>query len=131
MGFTTAPDGNHYVWGGYHGYNDGTTNDTQQRFISRLYGLHVGVGEVGKMEGPQLKIYPNPAQDRVIFEFAPQGGGELVVKDLQGRTVFSRKLGKQEGQVVWDTRSIAQGTYSVMIRQGKDKMKSETLIIQR
>ena len=133
-GMKLAPDGNYYIWGAYHGYNDGTTNDTTQRFISRLYGLDVGVGEQGGEESQLLKIYPNPAQDQVTFVIDHtllEDGAELVVLDLHGREVYGQRLQQQKDQVVWDTRSIAQGTYTVVLRQGKDKVKSETLIIQR
>ncbi|HMQ77916.1 MAG TPA: delta-60 repeat domain-containing protein, partial [Flavobacteriales bacterium] len=46
--FGMVPDaqGNWYIHGQYIGYDDGTTNDPQQRFVSRLYGLDVGVREV-------------------------------------------------------------------------------------
>ncbi len=76
----------------------------------------------------------NPAQDQVTFVIDHtllEDGAELVVRDLHGREVHGQRLKQQEGEVVWDTRSIAQGTYTVVLRQGKDKVKSETLIIQK
>jgi hypothetical protein len=59
-GITPAPDGSYYIYGAYHGYHDGTTNYPQQRFISRLYGLDVGIAERNAL--PPLVPYPNPAQ---------------------------------------------------------------------
>ncbi len=130
-GVTLAPDGNYYTWGAYHGYNDGITNDSQQRFISRLHGTHVGLGEYGQEARPWLKIYPNPVQEQVTFEFKLQDTSELVVRDAQGRIVHSQQLKQSEERVVWDTRHVAQGVYMVLIHQGKDQQMSENLIIQR
>jgi hypothetical protein len=83
---------------------------------------------------PVLSLKPNPANSWVAIDhkiIRPLDNAILLIQDLHGRTVFSQRLGQQEGQVVWDTRSIAQGTYTVTVRNGKDQVKSEQLIIQR
>src|SRR5690606_2670489 len=51
-GILPTSDDNWYIWGAYHGYDDGTTNDTSQRFISRLHGLSVGVEDIGTEQEP-------------------------------------------------------------------------------
>src|SRR5690606_29673789 len=40
-----APDGSYYIYGAYNGYDDGTTNDHQQRSVSRMHGLKVSIAE--------------------------------------------------------------------------------------
>ena len=57
-GITPAPDGSWYIWGAYHGYDDGTANDTLQRMVSRLYGLDVGMRE--HQERTAIRAFPNP-----------------------------------------------------------------------
>ena len=54
-GMAPAPDGSWYIYGSYHGYDDGTTNYPNQRFVSRLYGLDVGVGEQWAIGSWQLR----------------------------------------------------------------------------
>ena len=83
---------------------------------------------------PTLSLKPNPANTWVAIDYKLVGSLDdvvLSIQDVNGRSLFTQRLQDSEGQVVWDTRSIAQGTYTVIIRQGKDKQKSETLIIQR
>ncbi|MBS1568601.1 MAG: delta-60 repeat domain-containing protein, partial [Bacteroidetes bacterium] len=49
----------YWIWGSYHGYDDGTTNDTLQRMVSRLHGLSVGVAEhVAPLPGGSLLLRP-------------------------------------------------------------------------
>ena len=131
-GIAPAPDGNHYIWGAYHGYNDGNTNDPQQRFISRLYGLNVGVQEQNKEEPQLLKVYPNPAQDQVTFVIDPAhvtAGSKLVVRDPMGREVYVRRLRMKEDNVVWDTRGLAAGTYTATMENGTFQGRGEKLVI--
>ncbi|MBK8499110.1 MAG: delta-60 repeat domain-containing protein [Flavobacteriales bacterium] len=69
MGLTLAAiagiigDSASYIWGDYHGYNDGTTNDPLQRFVTRLYGPDYGMGVATwpQVEKASLSIAPNPA----------------------------------------------------------------------
>ncbi|MBK9147946.1 MAG: delta-60 repeat domain-containing protein [Flavobacteriales bacterium] len=54
-GMAPSADGDHwYIWGAYHQYSDGTTNDTAQRFVTRLHGGDVNIG-------PQETIDPASA----------------------------------------------------------------------
>jgi len=131
-GIIPAPEGNYYIWGAYHGYDDGTTNDPQQRFISRLHGPHVGVQEV--LEQPVLRIFPNPAQEQVTFEFERSRLGSdasISVRDALGREVYRQRLSGREHPVVWDTRAVPDGSYIVTLLSGKGPPGSEKLIIQR
>ena len=131
-GIIPAPDGNWYVWGAYHGYNDGTTNDAEQRFISRLYGPHVGVAEVS--EEPLMRIYPNPAHEKVtfIFDLVQLGPNAILsVRDALGREVYQENLPTEQGQVIWDTRNSSPGLYMVSIYAASKQLETEKLIIQR
>ena len=83
---------------------------------------------------PTLTLKPNPANTWVAIDYKLAGSlddVQLSIQDIKGRNMYSQRLQDPEGQVVWDTRPVAQGTYTVVLRQGKDKVKSETLIIQR
>lgn len=89
-GLLEAPDGYFYIWGGYKGYDDGTTNDPTQRFVSRLYGLNVGVSE---QERIGFRIYPNPASAQVTVQVDqwPQQG-EWLLRDALGRAVLHERV---------------------------------------
>jgi uncharacterized delta-60 repeat protein len=93
QGMVQAPDGSWYIFGSYHGYDDGTVNDPTQRMVSRLYGLHVGVAEHAT---PRMNVYPVPATDHVTVELDPLHGGTapygvLVLRDALGRTVAAQR----------------------------------------
>lgn len=116
-GITPAPDGSFYIYGAYHGYDDGTTNDTTQRMVSRLHGLDVGVQEVP----PALKVIqvaPNPGTDRLTITadpaLAPNSTVQLV--DAQGRVIATTTLSTARSG--WSIGEVAPGCYMVRILDG-------------
>ena len=87
-GIAPAPDGSWYIYGGYHGYDDGTANYPGQRMVSRLYGLDVGVEEQDAVGSAQLAVWPNPAQGSMMVEVTgPVKDSELILRDALGRVV--------------------------------------------
>ena len=112
QGFTTAPDGNYYVWGSYHGYNDGTTNDTLQRMISRLYGPHVGVNE--KEEKSPIKIFPNPGENEITIDpGATTLPAKVKIYSQTGELVLERSV--KGLPIKLNTRKLSPGLYSIQI----------------
>lgn len=89
-GITPAPDGSYYIYGAYHGYHDGTTNYPQQRFISRLYGLDVGIAEHTAL--PPLQPYPNPGGGTFTLEVPLKAPAPLELLDASGRVVHTQLL---------------------------------------
>jgi hypothetical protein len=92
-----------YICGAYAGYNDGTTNDPTQRFVSRLLveeDSSTGVQERATPKPPVLRLYPNPAMGgqtlTIAFEtppeFTPNGSLRLVVQDALGRQVHEENF---------------------------------------
>jgi hypothetical protein len=89
-GITSALDGSYYIYGAYHGYHDGTTNYPQQRFISRLYGLDVGIAERNAL--PPLVPYPNPGTGSFTLELPLSAPATLQLLDASGRVVHTQAL---------------------------------------
>ena len=124
-----------YICGEYNGYNDGTTNATGQRFVTRLnvVDLSTGVDEPVAQMAPMLSIQPNPASTWVAFNYqVPDNTGllQLRVRDAGGRVVHSLQAAGTVGQQVWDTRNAAPGVYSVeLLREGRS-IHTERLVIQ-
>ncbi|MBK9073623.1 MAG: hypothetical protein IPL77_01395 [Flavobacteriales bacterium] len=132
-GMAQGPEGDWYIHGGYHGYDDGTKNDTLQRFVSRLYGLDVGVKEPAAETGSGLRLYPNPASSWVVLAYdldESAMGGPLVIRDLMGREVHRATLKGAMGQVLWDTRQVPAGSYSVVLQGALQGPLTQKLIIQ-
>ncbi|MEZ4807704.1 MAG: T9SS type A sorting domain-containing protein [Flavobacteriales bacterium] len=107
-----APDGTYYIHGGYHGYDDGSTNDAQQRMVSRLHGLDVGVREVAAIP---LGVFPNPTHGDLIVQFsaAPEGT-TLLMTDVCGKVVLQRPVPPNAARAVLDVE-LPAGIYMLRL----------------
>jgi len=56
-----------------------------------------------------IKVYPNPARDYVVFEIAKPAQGKIIIMDILGQVISTFPLGKDKE--VWDTRNIQHGVY--------------------
>ena len=113
-GIVPAADGSFYIYGAYHGYDDGTTNDTTQRMVSRLYGLNVGVREP-PLPNHVLHISPNPSDGPIRIDLIGTSwpNTSIAIRDAQGRTVTSFTM---SGPTQWlDLSNLAPGCYVVCI----------------
>ncbi len=70
-----------------------------------------GVNENNLAES--VKIYPNPATDRVTVEFPSplQNSSEIVLSDLSGKTILSGKANKGASEITLFTDKIKPGMY--------------------
>ena len=132
-----APDGSYYVHGSYHGYDDGVVNDTAQRMVSRLYALDVGVPELPLVRPVRghVRIQPNPAESYTTITYAlpVQAWGErasIVVRDMMGKEQRRFVLAAAEGQLLWDTRGTAPGTYTVELVQSGARLATERVVVK-
>lgn len=127
------PDNMMYIWGAYHGYSDGTTNDPLQRFVTRLYGPDFSTGVEATAEDPgSLRVYPNPASSQMVVEIPTlqARNAELVLKDAMGRTVLHRNISGQQGQVVLGVEGLARGLYLLELLQDGQRNHVEKLVVQ-
>jgi len=126
-GLLEAPDGYIYIWGAYKGYDDGATNDPTQRFISRLYGLNVGVAE---REQVRVEVFPNPSAGEVIVELERSDGMEaLEVRDALARSVLQQRI--TGTRMVLDLSQQADGLYTVTLRGRAHAPVVRRVVIQR
>jgi len=123
-GILEAPDGSFYIWGGYKGYSDGTTNDPGQRFISRLHGLNVGITE---RERVSLKVYPNPASTQVTVELEElPANGELLLRDALGREVRRERVGGYHNTL--GLHGLGSGVYLLELWSKGQRLGSERVL---
>jgi len=127
VGVVPSNDGGLYIYGGYHGYTDGTTNDPTQRFVSRLYGLNVGVAE---REQLHVEVFPNPSAGEIIVEVERSDGLEaLEVRDALGRSVLQQRI--TGTRMVLDLSHQADGLYTVTLRSKAHAPVVRRVVIQR
>ncbi|MBL7955835.1 MAG: T9SS type A sorting domain-containing protein, partial [Flavobacteriales bacterium] len=112
-GIVPTQDGSFYIHGGYHGYDDGSTNDTTQRMVSRLYGLEVGVRE--QEYSTVLSLFPNPSDGplRIASSGLNWLGAGITVFDPQGRKVAEGTLLEEAPEL--DLRDLPSGCYVVQV----------------
>jgi uncharacterized delta-60 repeat protein len=128
-GIVPSNDGGYFIYGAYHGYDDGTTNDTTQRMVSKLYGLNVGVRE----ESPPLlgfRLYPNPACMHLTVELdALSPGTELVLRDALGRAVLRQRIGGNIQTV--QVGNLPSGFYSAELLGSCRPVAQQRLVVAR
>jgi len=128
-GITRAPNGQYYIWGAYHGYSDGTTNDTLQRMVTRLHGGEIGLGVAERKPETRMRLYPNPANTSLTLELEDvPHNTELVLRDALGREVMRRRLTGHATTVA--LHGLAGGAYMAEVQQGgKRLLPAERLVI--
>jgi hypothetical protein len=117
VGIEPAQDGGYFIYGAYHGYDDGTTNDTTQRLLSKLYGLNVGIEEQATGQPAPLQIAPNPASGAVQLSVgtAPPVQAMLTIDDASGRLVRQEAWPAGAFTHTLQAGTLAPGAYVVRL----------------
>jgi hypothetical protein len=82
---------------------------------------------------PMLAVQPNPATTWATFTITLDHepvNAMVVVRDAQGRIMHQELVNGPEVQLVWDTRQMAQGLYSVELLEDGKRLQAERLIVQ-
>lgn len=89
----------------------------------------------GRMEvQATLLLHPNPASTWVALDYdllVEPTDAALVIRDLTGREVYRKALRDRKQQVVWDTRQAAPGSYTVVLLNSGQQLRTEKLIIRQ
>lgn len=127
-GIMHAPDGSYYIWGAYHGYDDGTTNDPAQRMVSRLYGLDVGMQDEPAQEH-RMWVHPNPSSGPVtiMINDLPMGA-VLQLGDAFGRTVMRKTCSGQTN--VLDLQALSDGIYNLELHSRGERIGATRIVVQ-
>lgn len=83
-------------------------------------------------KGTALSVYPNPATTAVTFAYRMDAIVEqayVQVVDASGRQVARIIIPAQQGQVAWDPRGLAAGSYQEELRNGGKLLQSTTLLV--
>ncbi|HMC96418.1 MAG TPA: T9SS type A sorting domain-containing protein, partial [Flavobacteriales bacterium] len=125
-GIVPIDDGSYYIHGAYHGYDDGTTNDTQQRMVSRLFGLDVGMQESDGAE--RVHLYPDPTGSNATLQLdALPRSATLVVRDALGREVQRRRITDHYTTL---TLQGASGVFMVEVWDANGRIATERLVVE-
>lgn len=128
-GITPAPDGSYYIYGSYHGYDDGTTSYPDQRFVSRLYGLNVGMRE--HVVEP-LQLAPNPTYGPLSVTLPQNGKAQRAeVLDANGRLVRIAGIAASAEQFTMDLADLIEGAYVMRLRMQDGSVRYGRFVIMR
>ena len=132
QGIAPTPDGEYfYVWGRYHGYSDGTVNDTLQRFITRLHAGDLALAiEHSPPNARPFSIQPNPATDQVTFTFDHATGSSIMIRDLAGRSIASLDVRAHSDRITWNTARLAPGIYVAALVTDGSVIASQKLVVE-
>ncbi len=76
-----------------------------------------------------LMIYPNPAKNEVFVPIPPGINGQLELRDVAGRSVYTVNV--QAGSLLrLDLSGLAEGSYAVHVRNGA-QVRNAKLFVQR
>jgi len=103
-------------------------NAITNEFLAGQYTWGYRTNSVGiKDFRSELKIYPNPADDKIIIETGERNGEiQIEIYDSKGSLIIKRKL---SGNVI-STAELAPGNYLISVLQDGTRV-SRTIIIQR
>jgi hypothetical protein len=128
-GVVATTDGGYYIHGAYRRYDDGAINDTLQRFVSRMYGLEVGITPLSAGEGPGVRVYPNPAHTYVTVDLEqPITDGKLLLRDALGREVWQQRVASYQNTV--PLHGLGSGVYLVELWDGGERRAAQRVVVQ-
>lgn len=74
-----------------------------------------------------FKVYPNPANDHVVFESQQLFFGLITITDIFGRLVA--EIPVKEYKTVWDTKGVKPGVYVYHLNTGMQMTSGKIMII--
>ncbi len=97
---------------------NGNSQTNGDAYNTAVMALSEATTSVNDIEAAQLKIYPNPATDRLTINLGERSGDyTLYVVDATGRTVYQSEV-KNVKQTTLNTSSFASGLYRINIING-------------
>jgi len=94
---------------------------------------------IGKIKNENgLKVYPNPAQDYVVFTSATHGVAwshpvsetKVTVFDFHGRRINNPVIYYMDNKIVWDTKEVKNGIYFYKMEM-EGKVVSGKVVVQK
>ncbi|MCC6760610.1 MAG: endonuclease [Chitinophagaceae bacterium] len=80
----------------------------------------------------RFQVYPNPASSNITVELGSSlFSGSLIVTDMTGRSVYSRQLSNQRGQVAVSVQQLPAGRYLVQLKADNGTVSSQSFNVAR
>ena len=117
-----------YICGAYVGLNDGTINDPQQRFVSRLLVHEITTG-AQEQALPTVRVYPNPANSAATLELETQPvHAHVLLRDALGREILRQHL--PDRATTLELQTLPDGCYTLEVHAADRPLVRQRLIVQ-
>jgi len=80
----------------------------------------------------KITVTPNPANVYVAFSWELpllKGNAELIITDINGKSITQKTITTVRGQWIWDTRTIKKGIYLYEIKSDNERLGDGKVII--
>jgi hypothetical protein len=90
----------------------------------------LNITSTGQLVNPasQVKVYPNPADDKINIIWPVQGGYTWALKSLAGSTLSSRT--QQAGNATISTAHLPEGMYFLEVHSAKEHKVEKVLVVR-
>jgi len=115
-----------YICGAFVGCNDGTTNDTLQRFVSRLLVSELPTG-IEQQANAAFSVFPNPVTTTATVEMERMPPGTLLVlRDALGREVLRQRVTDH-----YTTLTLERsGVYLLELWDGVGRLATQRIVVE-
>ena len=87
----------------------------------------VKVNELKNSEG--IQVYPNPTNDELNILLPNDFEGEIELKDISGRSVYSEKIEESKFKISMIKNNIQQGNYFIYITSKNNIMFTDKIVL--
>lgn len=92
--------------------------------------------DINKIERTHLKVYPNPASDRITIEFSlSEPTAQLIIYNLDGRRVENHSIKSSEQylghkKIIVDTSNLPAGFYYIALKGQQTQLNKKIIIVK-
>jgi hypothetical protein len=113
----------------------GNQSFVQRTWISQVFAPVAVANEPVINVAADLEVYPNPANNRIVFEFPVETEGEyeMVIRDMQGKVLqrlIKDYLRVGDARVAFNTDALPAGLYLISIENENLSLFSKQFAVQ-
>lgn len=82
-------------------------------------------------EASNVKVYPNPATDYVVFDELSANITNITVTDMMGKTIQNISINNGRTSAKWNTNDVANGVYFYTVYNGTEVLEKGKVVVRR
>ena len=90
----------------------------------------VGTGAPIRIEPKGMRLWPNPANDQIAIQLAPESAGQITLMDIAGKIWASKTKSLGEELALIQTESIPAGIYMISFRSANGELFTQKVAVQ-